>query len=125
MTARNKRRMVREDRARLSDAYPGIFVPEGGKQLKRPLKVGIDKDIQARGGVIGVSGHPISHWRVKGALADYTFGRRYLDALAGGGMRIDLDGNEVEAVTDNVRDAAHLKIAELDAAIAAKQERAA
>jgi sRNA-binding protein len=111
-----KRRLICEDRARIQAAYPLAFVPQGSKLPKRALKVGIDKDIQARGGIIGISGHPISHWRVKHALGDYVFGRRYLNALAAdGAMRIDLDGNWVEPVTDNVRDEARAKIAELDA----------
>lgn len=114
MSASN-RHVVRMDRMALVSQFPAAFEAKGNRKPKRPLKVGIREDIIARGGLLGPSGHPVNTWRLHNALRDYTAGRRYQAALAAGAMRVDLDGNEIEAVTPNVQEEAKQKIAAMDA----------
>ncbi|MGO9419538.1 ProQ/FINO family protein, partial [Roseiarcus sp.] len=66
----------------------------------RPFKVGIDKDIAERAPAI------TDRERAR-ALRYHTRSDRYLRSMRPGAPRVDLDGNEVGAVTDD--EAAHAK----------------
>ena len=76
-------------REELVAAFPAAFAPKG--QAKKPLKVGIFKDIIAR--------RPYKPWHLGKVLDDYTRGPTYLQAVIEGAERVDLDGNVVGTVT--------------------------
>ncbi len=78
---------------RLGQVYPGLFGPE-----PRPLKRGIFEDLQQR--------HAEDGWTtdaLKAALRQHTRSTRYLNAVASGQLRHDLDGNAVEMVAPEQR----------------------
>lgn len=78
---------------RLGQEYPGLFGPE-----PRPLKRGIFEDLQQR--------HAEDGWTtdaLKAALRQHTRSTRYLNAVASGQLRHDLDGNAVEMVAPEQR----------------------
>ena len=81
----------------------------------RPLKVGIDKDIAERAPAI-------TDVERSKALHYHTKSDRYLRSMRSGAPRVDLDGAEAGAVTDD--DAAHAK-AILDARKAKRAARLA
>ena len=88
-------RTVRSDPVleRLGQAYPALFGPE-----PRPLKRGIFEDLLQR--------HGTDEWTsdaLKAALRLHTRSTRYLNALASGQPRHDLDGNVVEMVAPEQR----------------------
>jgi sRNA-binding protein len=77
--------------ARLAEAFPQTFVLEKYRP-HRPLKVGIAADIRAR--------CPAIERRVlSAALSVYTRRVMYLQSLAAGAARVDLDGNPAGEVT--------------------------
>jgi ProP effector len=77
---------------RLAELCPkAIFVYEGRRM---PLKIGIYGDLAAR-----VTGS-ITPDELKLALRSYTRNTGYLQAMARGGPRIDLEGNPVGEVTN-------------------------
>lgn len=78
---------------RLGQVYPTLFGPE-----PRPLKRGIFEDLQQR--------HASDGWTteaLKAALRQHTRSTRYLNAVASGESRHDLDGNAVEMVAPEQR----------------------
>lgn len=102
-------KQIKEDRRKLAAIYPTVFAMPGCKQtIKRPLKIGIHKDILSQGKTF------LPMWRIRMALGDYTRGRRYLNALLNGGMRIDLEGNIAGVVTDAERNLARASLAVID-----------
>lgn len=77
----------------LGQVYPALFGPE-----PRPLKRGIFEDLQLR--------HAGEEWTteaLKAALRQHTRSTRYLNAVASGQPRHDLDGNAVEMVAPEQR----------------------
>jgi sRNA-binding protein len=77
--------------AMLAERWPACFAIY--EKRRRPLKVGIDKDIAAAIGDI------VSMDELKVALRAYVSNEAYLDACFVGAWRIDLDGNVVGTVT--------------------------
>ncbi len=71
--------------------FPKAFL----KENIRPLKLGIFNDIKAK--VTDIEGLSIT--KVRAALRVYTTRIEYLQSVVEGNLRIDLDGNEAEAVT--------------------------
>src|SRR5262249_53716546 len=91
----------------LVETFPAAFTGFG----RKPLKLGIHDDLLARGIAPDVA--------TKG-LAAYCSSMGYLNATKAGAARIDLDGNEVGAVTDDEAEHAAQKLA-----AAAERARAA
>ncbi len=79
-----------ELKRRLMNAFPKAFGDI------RPLKVGIHKDIWQRM-------PEVDHTVLDKLLSIYTRETDYLQALANGGHRFDLDGQVVESVSDYAR----------------------
>ena len=82
---------IREALEVLYERYPKCFMREG--DLK-PLKVGILEDLKKIVGDLGMSTS-----RLRAAVRMYTTRLRYLYNVKEGVMRIDLEGNETDAVT--------------------------
>jgi len=82
---------LRASIGRLCALFPDAFSLE---RPRRPLKVGIHHDIRAR-----APGEFKTGWLYR-VLRHYGRSARYLDSLALGAMRVDLDGNPVEPVTE-------------------------
>ena len=71
----------------LAEQYPALF-----GDAPKPLKRGIFQDLQA------IHGEALEKDALKQALAIHTRSTRYLNAVASGAARCDLQGNEVEAM---------------------------
>jgi ProP effector len=84
--------------AALIESFPAAFASTG----RKPLKLGIRDDLIARGIAAEVA--------TKG-LAAYCTSTGYLNATKAGAVRIDLDGNEVGAVTAKEAEHAAQKLA--------------
>lgn len=93
---REKIKRIREENLRtrelLCAAFPNAFSEKGA--AKRPLKIGIFKDIRA-------VGWGISYNRLRNALRDYCSGPLYLKAMQAGEPRIDLDGRDAGIVSED------------------------
>ena len=99
--------------ARLTEAFPQAFVLEKYRP-HRPLKVGIAVDILAR--------CPAVERRVlAAALGAYAKRLMYLQSLAAGAARVDLDGNPAGEVTARDAKYAAAKLAEILASREAKR----
>jgi len=96
--------------------FPRTFTAEAW-QPHKPLKRGIHRDLVARGVLL-----PAECRRV---FAHYGHRRAYQVALAGGGVRIDLDGEPSGELTAAEREAAKRVIARLDALMIEKAKAAA
>lgn len=72
---------------KLAELYPALF-----GETPKPLKRGIFQDLQA------AHGETLEKDGLKQALALHTRSTRYLNAVAAGGARCDLQGVEVEAM---------------------------
>jgi ProP effector len=83
----------------LADLWPAAFSVE--PRLRRPLKIGIDKDILA------VAGGAITPEELKVGLGSYTRAKGYLKASREGAPRIGLDGAQIGQVSAN--DARHAR----------------
>ena len=91
--------------ARLAEAFPQTIVLEKHRP-HRPLKVGIAADISPR--------CPAVERRVLSvALSVYTRRVMYLQSLAAGAARVDLDGNPAGEVTARDAEYAAAKLAEI------------
>jgi sRNA-binding protein len=97
-------------------AFPHTFFPKGA--AKRPLKIGIFKDIRAKG-------HEVPYRTLKRALHDYCSGPLYLKAMKAGEPRLDLDGYTAGFVSEEHATHAAKQLAEINARKArkAKQHR--
>jgi ProP effector len=99
--ARGRRPFAKESAgdimAVLADLWPAAFSLE--PRLRRPLKVGIDKD------VLALAGGAITPEELKVALGSYTGAKAYLKTLQEGAPRIGLDGKQAGQVSAN--DARH------------------
>ncbi|HVJ31607.1 MAG TPA: ProQ/FinO family protein [Terriglobia bacterium] len=125
MTDTDKRKLTYRDRKLLAEAFPACFVKPGIKAPKRPLRIGIEYEIQRRGGVVDADGVKVGWFRLKRALADYCNGRRYQEALIRDDVRIDIDGNPAGPVTPEAKELARARLAEIVSAAAAKSEQVA
>lgn len=76
----------------LTVKFPKSFSLKGDA---KPLKVGIFNDIAEQ---IGEE-DPVSKTQIRHALRRYTNSWRYLEAVVKGGQRVDLEGDDVEALT--------------------------
>lgn len=88
---------VKPMRLELSRRFPKAFLPEGDRTPKRPLKIGIHKDIIQRAPDLNPS-------ILRLALRDYTQGPRYARGSEDQAIRIDLDGNPSGLVTEAEQD---------------------
>ena len=77
----------------LANKFPQSFSIKGAA---KPLKIGIFNDIAAE----LTEEDPVSKTQVRHALRRYTNSWRYLEAVEKGGMRVDLVGADVEALTN-------------------------
>jgi ProP effector len=85
-----QRHAAQETRRRLVELFPRCFKSRGEPKL--PLKLNILDDILWRCPELGEAA-------VRLALADYSFGETYLNALRSGAIRIDLDGHPAGTVS--------------------------
>lgn len=76
----------------LAKKFPESFSIKGDA---KPLKIGIFTDIAER----ITEEDPVSKTQIRHALRRYTNSWRYLEAVKKGGMRVDLDGQDVEELT--------------------------
>lgn len=83
----------------LTALYPGLF-----GESPRPLKRGVYEDLLAR------HGEELTVDGIKAALALHTRSTRYLNAVAGGQPRHDLEGNVVEPVAPEQRHHAVIEV---------------
>lgn len=93
---------VTSDRRALAKAFPQTFIPPRTGQPKKPLKIGIFKELMKRT-IIGEDGRPITRKRLGNAFTDYIRGYRYHAAGAAGGEHIDLEGKPAGLVTEEQR----------------------
>ena len=77
----------------LANKFPQSFSVKGDA---KPLKIGIFADIAEQ----ITEEDPVSKTQVRHALRRYTNSWRYLEAVIKGGQRVDLDGNDVEELTE-------------------------
>lgn len=93
MNPEKRRRLIEENmriRAILASRWPQVFSPKGAE--KRPLKVGILKDIC-------VELPELSFQQVRNAITDYCFGPTYNRNVVEGAPRLDLQGKVAGHVT--------------------------
>jgi ProP effector len=84
----------------LAERFPKAFYPPENAKHRKPLRIGIFKDIQ-------VAAPEIDTQQLRVAMRVYTHSGGYLYALSRGDQRVDLDGNPVENVSE--RDQARAK----------------
>lgn len=80
----------------LATVYPDCFSEKGRR--KRPLKIGIHKDIRTD---IRDKAPGISCRMLRNAIRDYVSGPTYLKSIVAGATRIGIDGSESGLVTDD------------------------
>jgi ProP effector len=86
----------------------------------KPLKVGIFNDIAE-----AISDEdPVSKTQIRHALRRYTNSWRYLEAVCKGSARVDLQGNDVEELTDEHKSHAQQQLDESKARFAEKKKAA-
>jgi ProP effector len=95
LSNKSHRALATEGREFLAATYPQTFAGKGDE--KRPLKLGIDKDLIKAG---------LPGFIVCRALNDYTAGPTYRRNLIAGADRIDLNGDAVGVVTEDEAEAA-------------------
>lgn len=108
----------RETLAALRDAFPKAFPADGDKP--KPLAINTRDSLSA-----WAEGRPgLSQGLIKKALQRYCAALRYkIELLEPGAMRIDLQGNPVEPVSEEAREHARRYIEEAKAAKKARAER--
>lgn len=104
--------------AYLAETFPNSFSVKGDA---KPIKVGIFADIAER----LTEESPVSKTQVRHALRRYTNSWRYLEAVIKGGKRVDLDGNEVEDLTEEHVQHAQAQLAESKAKFQEKKKASA
>ncbi|GAA0288075.1 RNA chaperone ProQ [Psychrosphaera haliotis] len=102
----------------LANKFPQSFSIKGAA---KPLKIGIFNDIAAE----LTDEDPVSKTQVRHALRRYTNSWRYLEAVEKGGMRVDLVGADVEALTNEHIEHAKSQLAESKAKFDEKRKAAA
>lgn len=88
--------------------FPKAFIKEGDC---KPLKIGILEDLKPL--IADIEGLSIS--KVRAAVRIYTTRLRYFYSVREGAMRVDLNGNEVEAVTAEHAEYARTRFTEINA----------
>jgi sRNA-binding protein len=109
-----KSNSIARTRAELVQRFPKCFQPRG--QAKLPLRVGIFGDIRKAWPEIGWG--PLSR-----ALANYTSGPTYLQAIVEGAPRYGLDGAPVGEVDKKQADHAALLFSRIVAEMTEAKER--
>ncbi len=89
----------------LANKFPESFSIKGEA---KPLKIGIFSDIAER----ITEEDPVSKTQIRHALRRYTNSWRYLEAVKKGGMRVDLEGKDVEELTSEHIEHATAQLAE-------------
>ncbi len=93
---------VRSDVDFLCEHFPVSFIKEGREDASpRPLRIGIFNDLVER---IAVIDPEFSKSRIRAALRVYTTRWSYLECVKAGAPRIDIDGNEVDVVSQEHAD---------------------
>ena len=114
---------VREDREQaiqaLAEEYPKAFFIVG--QRRKPLKLGIEKDIEAD--LAKANDSPLLDYDITDALAWYTSHVGYLSACIAGTDRVDLHGRPVDKVTPSEAREAEEEAQEGFARIEARKRR--
>ena len=107
-------------RAAVVHEFPNCFVPKGAP--KRPLKIGIVKDLLAA----GREAFPdLSVRLIKAFLTDYCGGPNYHKAMVKGAVRVDLNGSFAGIVDDSAARFARDRIASINGELAARKARRA
>ncbi|MGM0481308.1 MAG: RNA chaperone ProQ [Pseudomonadota bacterium] len=97
--------------AYLAEQFPACFSVKGDA---KPLKIGIFDDLAKR-----LDDDPmVSKTRLRTALRHYTNSWRYLYSVKQGQQRVDLDGNDVEQVTEEHQQHAEQSLKESKAKVA-------
>lgn len=99
----------------LATKFPASFSVKGQAKV---LKIGIFNDIAER----LEESDQVSKTQVRHALRRYTNSWRYLEAVVKGGQRVDLDGNDVEALTEEHISHATTQLAESKAKFQEKRK---
>ena len=87
----------------LEDKYPKCFVKHG--QIPKPIKIGVKEEIY--NSLKKQYPDIVSRKVLTAHLAMYTASEEYLKCiLVDGAMRVDLDGNPVEPISDEHKEAA-------------------
>ncbi|WP_406545943.1 RNA chaperone ProQ [Succinimonas sp.] len=93
---------VRSDVDFLCEHFPANFIKEGREDASpRPLRIGIFNDLVER---IAAIDPEFSKSRIRAALRVYTTRWSYLECVKAGAPRIDIDGNEVDVVSQEHAD---------------------
>lgn len=100
----------------LSQQFPNCFSIEG---VAKPLKIGIFQELAIRLS----DNDSLSKTKLRTALRAYTISWRYLYSIKEGQMRVDLDGNPGEVITQQQAEHALAQLKESQAL--AKQKRIA
>lgn len=101
--------------AYLAEKFPACFSIKGDA---KPLKIGIFDDLAKR-----LDDDPmVSKTRLRTALRHYTNSWRYLHSVKQGVQRVDLDGQDVEPVTEEHQEHAQQSLKESKAKVAEKQK---
>lgn len=101
--------------AYLSEQFPDCFSVKGDA---KPLKIGIFEELAKR----LESDDKVSKTRLRTALRHYTNSWRYLYSIKAGSDRVDLDGQKVEAVTEEHQQHAQETLKESKAKVAEKKK---
>ena len=101
----------------LAEKFPASFSVKGDAKA---LKIGIFNDIAAQ----LTEEDPVSKTQVRHALRRYTNSWRYLEAVVKGGQRVDLEGQDVEALTEEHVQHAQQQLAESKAKFQEKKKAA-
>lgn len=104
-------------RTALVMAYPNCFVAKG--QPKRPLKIGITKDLLAE---VRATYPGLSVKMVKRFMTDYCRGNNYLKEMKPGAARVDLSGAFAGFVTKEAAVIARDRLRELEKRQAARDK---
>lgn len=102
--------------AYLAEKFPACFSVKGDA---KPLKIGIFDDLAKR-----LEDDPmVSKTRLRTALRHYTNSWRYLHSVKQDVQRVDLDGNDVEPVTEEHQQHAQETLKESKAKVAERQQQ--
>lgn len=101
--------------AYLAEQFPNCFSIKGDA---KPLKIGIFEDLAKR----LEDDDKVSKTRLRTALRHYTNSWRYLYSVKAGTQRVNLDGEQVEAVTEEHQQHAQETLKESKAKVAEKNK---
>ncbi|WP_322405749.1 RNA chaperone ProQ [Idiomarina sp. PL1-037] len=99
----------------LAEQFPDCFTIKGDA---KPLKIGIFEDLAKR----LEDDDKVSKTRLRTALRHYTNSWRYLYSVKSGAQRVNLDGEQVEAVTEEHQQHAQETLKESKAKVAEKNK---